>query len=924
MPVSQGGGHPGLGVRPFSGAGDSLLRRGSLRAQTLIGRTLSHFRITAKLGEGGMGEVYLAQDTQLDRAVAIKVLPPTFADDGARLARFEREARVLAALDHPNIATIHEVGSADGLHYLVMQRADGETLESRLSRGPLPVVDALAVARQLTRALQAAHDAGIVHRDLKPANTMISPEGVAKVLDFGLAKTRGPEPARGDSVSTRTVHLTQDGAILGTAAYMSPEQARGQEVDKRADIFAFGCVLYEMLAGRRAFAGETASDVLAAILRGEPDWSRLPTDTPSEIRRLIGRCLAKDPRHRLHDIADARIILEEVDGPEPRESHMARPGSRRLAAIPWVVAAIALVVAGLSLLLARPSKRGERRSARVTVSVAPAERLAPPLEVRQPFALSDDGASLAYVARGGDESRIYVRRLESFEALPIPGTEGAATPVFSPDGRWIAFVAGQQVMKVALSGGAPVALAQAPDVHGLAWGPDDTIVYQPSWGVGLLRIPSEGGEPQRVTEGTAGEGTHLWPQFLPGGDWVLFTVWRIGGVSEMSIHAVSLATGRIQPVVDGAYAARYASSGHLLFMREDTLMAAPFDAEEVEVTGEAVAVVPDLRVNLNNWNPFYDVASNGSLVYVSGGARWMDQELIWMDREGRAEPALAHTAPFLLPRLSPDDGRVAVNVQGPTFQAWVIDLSSGSQTRMNGIEDSGGAIWMPDGERLVAWSNLPGYYTMVWLTADGSRSPEPLDLPRGSFKRPIDISRDGRYLSYIEENFGGTGFDLMVLDLGEAPLEPRPFLNDAERRGSETAGMFSPDGRWIAYVSDVSGRDEVYITSFPGPGARRQVSTQGGSWPMWSPGGGELFYLSGQTMMSVRIAASSSSPASAPKRLFEGEFTVFRAKNYVPYDVARDGEHFLMMRPAHGDPDPTSINLVLDWFDELERQVPTG
>jgi serine/threonine-protein kinase len=545
------------------------------------------------------------------------------------------------------------------------------------------------------------------------------------------------------------------------------------------------------------------------------------------------------------------------------------------------------------------------------------------LEVRQPFDISRDGKTLAFVARDATGSRIYIRSLDAFGAVAVPGTEGAATPVFSPDARWIAFVSGQQVKKVALSGGAPVALAQAPDVHGLAWGPDDTIVYQPSWGLGLLRLSSQGGEPRRVTEGAPGEGTHLWPEFLPGGDWILFTVWRVGGYSKMSVHAVSLSTGKVKPVVEAAYAAKYATSGHLLFMREDTLMAAPFDARTAELTGEAVAVVPNLRVNLNNLNPFYDVSETGSLVYLTGGARWMDQELVWMDREGHATTALARTAPFLLPRLSPDDSRVAVNIQGQTFQAWVIDLKSGSGTRLNGVEDSGGAVWMPEGKRLVAWSNRPGYYTMVWLTADGSRSPEPLGLPKGSFFRPIDVSPDGRYLSYIDENLGGTGFDLMVLDFSKRPFEPRPFLNEAERRGSETAGMFSSDGRWISYVSDITGRDEVYISPFPGPGSRWQVSTEGGSWPMWNPRGGELFYLKDQVMMAVAVRPDSVSPVSTPKRLFEGPFTVFRAKNYVPYDVARDGERFLMMQPAHGDPDPREIDLVLGWFQELRRLVPT-
>ncbi len=873
----------------------------------MIGQTLGHYRILEKLGQGGMGVVYRAQDTRLHRDVAIKVLPEAFARDPERLARFEREAQALAALNHANIAAIYGLEEAGDLRYLVLEYVPGETL-----RGPLPVEETLAVARQIAEAFEAAHEKGIMHRDLKPANVKVTPEGKVKVLDFGLAKALADEPASSDPGQSPTLSLaaTRAGTILGTAAYMSPEQARGKRLDRRTDIWAFGCVLYELLAGRSAFGGEGVPDTLARVMEREPDWEKLPAATPAKLRELMRRCLQKDRANRLRDIGDARFDLEAAPtGEEPLPHGRGSAWGRSWLA--WAVAAVAAVVAVWSLLRAPPP--APRRTAHLAIPV-PREALAPSF-LFPSLAFSPDGTRIVYGAARGNTTELYQRALDEREARPIPGTEGGHGPSFSADGQWLAFFAATKLKKVALSGGTPVTLADVPLGRGLTWLPDDTIIFNRAVNEGLSRVPAAGGMPQSLTKPTAGEG-HLWPTALPGGKWVLFSIVRNSAFETARVAALSLETGEQRSLLQGGGSACYASSGHLVYATPAGLMAVPFDLERVAVTGPAVPVLEGVLTTSVLASAHFSVSNEGALIYRPGSsARALS--LVWVDRQGAGRALAEAQHGYWQPRLSPDGQRVAATLRDRN-DIWVYDIPRGTldrQTFEDGEDET--PLWMPDGKRLTYSSSRGPHRQTFWKPADGS-GPEETFMTADHHQHLSSWSPDGRWLAFSDQD-PKTNYDIWVLPgLEGTPGErkPRPFLRTSF---NEWAGVFSPDSRWMAYTSNETGRDEVFVQPFPGPGGKWTISTDGGSEPVWARNGRELFYRNGDRMMAVSVEIKPGFSPGRPRQLFEGRY--MREQFHQNYDVSPDGQRFLMVRPGQ-DAASSQINIVLNWSEELKRRAP--
>ena len=883
------------------------------------GQTLLHYRLIEKIGEGGMGVVWKAVDTHLDREVAVKVLPEDFQKDPERLARFGREARLLASLNHPHVAAVHGFEQADGLHFLVLELISGDTLQDRLAGGPLPAEEALRLCAQIAQGLEAAHAKGIIHRDLKPANVKITSAGQAKVLDFGLAKAvEGPGPG-GDSASSPTVTSagTATGVILGTAAYMSPEQARGKPLNEQSDIWAFGCLLYEMLTGKQAFAGETVSDNLAAILRAEPDWSTLPTSVPASLRGLLRRCLTREPARRLHHIADARIEIEQaLTEPADVVSEVRAPITSEVSRhpLPWIVAGALAVVAAVALWAPwrSPSSRPEPVS-RFELSPPEGQHLT---RWRPGFALSPDGSIMIYAAERDNEFHLFLRHRKTGEVHEIAGTTGGGVPFFSPDGEWIAFTAQGKLKKLPVAGGAPVTICDAPDFRGGSWGPDGTIVFSPGWGEGLSRVAAAGGRPEIVTTLTVeqAEGAHLWPQFLPGGGEVLFTVWTSAGLDDTRIEVVSLDSGERKTLLKGGTFGRYSPTGHLLYVRDTTLMATRFDLQRREVVGEPVGMVDDISRNITNFSAQYDLAGDGLLAFMTGGFFADEQELVWVDRNGEITPAIEDRRGFQFARLSPDGRKLAVTVEGPVFHVWVYDFTGGTRARLTPPGDHGGAVWTPDGQRLVYWTTQFGRYTMATIAADGSIAPEQL-LPTEHSPGPSSWSPDGTVLAYTETH-PDTGGDIWIYSATEG--EARPFLRTPQ---NEWAPVFSPDGRWLAYVSNDTGRYEVYVAPHPGPGVRWQVSRDGGTEPVWNRNGRELFYRHDRALLAVAVETEPEFRIGRSVVLFEGDFE--DNENSAEYDVALDGQRFLMIRDT-GKKQPDRIHVVLNWFEELRARVPAG
>ncbi|MGE5233177.1 MAG: protein kinase domain-containing protein [Acidobacteriota bacterium] len=897
-----------------------------------FGTRLGPYEVTAKLGEGGMGEVWRATDTRLKRDVAIKVLPAAFTQDAERLARFEREAQLLAQLHHPNIASIFGLEESDGARALVMELVDGPTLADRMTQGRLPVEDALAIARQMTEALEAAHEKGIVHRDLKPANVKLAADGKVKVLDFGLAKAMDPTPGATGSPSasptimnspTLTAAGTQLGVILGTAAYMSPEQAKGLPVDKRADIWAFGVVLYEMLTGERLFAGDSVPETLAGVLKTEIDLAKLPAATPSAVHRLLRRCLERNPKNRLHDIADARIDLADVekrgDGDDAAAAATAVASSRRF--LPWALAAaLAAALVILALWGLRRSGAGAPQVARLSIALPAGLSLdAETAAQTQVLALSPDGRRVVFRGRENGRSMLYLRDLARTEVAPVPGTDDAFEPTFSPDGGWIAFVAGGKLKKLALGGGTPIELADASGSRGVAWGPDGTIVFAPSVNSGLFTIPATGGAAKALTtlDEAAGERSDRWPEILPNGKTVLFTVGtrdKPGDYDDARIDAVSLATGKRSTVFRGARFARVARSSELLLARRTDLLAVPFDAVRAEIRGTPEPVLQGLGGDPRSGVAFVAVAANGSLAAVFGLQSSEASEIVWIDRTGKRSPTRIPPGEFSAPALSPDGRRLAI-VEGlgggARSDLWIADLEHGDQFQLTANGNAGSAGWSPDGKSLV-FSTTNGD-SLLRQPADGRGAPEV--LCRFAETVPIGVNSftpDGS--AVLITRFGlPTRADISSVSLTGAHAV-HPLLASA---ANEQDAVVSPDGRWIAYSGQYDRGAQIYVQPYPSLAGRWQVSRNGGEQPRWSHDGTELFFLAGTALYAAPVHLSPTFSYGEPQRLFDA--AAAGPSEYLGnYDVAPDGKRFLfVIRQTAAQQTQPRIDVILNWTQHL-------
>ena len=936
------------GVRaemPITGLKKRSQRRGLAVAQRLnynpalmpfvSGSKLGPYEIVSPLGVGGMGEVYRARDKRLDRDAAIKVLPEAFADDAQRMARFEREAKVLASLSHPNIAVLYGFEESDKARALVMELVEGLTLAERIKRGPVALEEALPIAKQIAEALEYAHERGIIHRDLKPSNVKFTEDGQVKLLDFGLAKALEGETTEDESQNSPTLSAaaTRAGVMLGTAAYMAPEQARGKRVDRRADVWAFGCVLYEMLTGRGAFGGETTSDILACVIRAEPDWALLGGSVPPRIRELVRRCLQKDPKQRLQAIGEARIAL---DGTITDSSHEAaissqatqQTQSRWRRALPWSVAAAgvaaALVFGGLFLRNRQPEPHPVMRT-----SVLLPEPLAGVFSANpgSPIALSPEGSHLVFVgAPTGKLTQLYLRQLDQQTATPIPNTEEATQPFFSPDGQWVGFFADAKMRKVSLHGGPATVLCDALIPHGGSWVNDDTIIYAPNLGSGLMRISSAGGTPQTLTTPDAKqrELSHRWPLVLPGNKAVLFTIQLAtqGSYDDAHIAVLSLQTGKWTRLIEGGSYARYVPSGHIVYAHAGSLLAAPFDLSTLRVTGPpAPAQEGVVTTAATSGGAEYDVAESGLFAYVPGSARPPERALVWVDRQGIGKELPAPMNTYVTPRISPDGKQLAVQIlNGSGSQdIWIYEFARNTLTRFSFTEGAV-PVWTPDGRKIIYRRRTPSFSLLSKL-ADGSGIEEKLldkdfDDPGAA---PFTVSPDGKTLLFGRHGpTAAVETDALSLD-GSGKVQP--FLQSPS---NQTQARFSPDGHWVAYTSNESGRDEIYVQPFPATGGKWMISTEGGSYPLWAHNGREIFFRNEDKMVSVPVETQPAFKAGTPQTLFRGG-GYLGVGSYLAtgnYDVAPDGQHFLMIKEKDAPASSKEVSIVLHWADELKRIAP--
>ena len=886
----------------------------------LPGTRLGSYTISGQIGAGGMGEVYRARDSRLDRDVAIKVLPPIFAADTERLTRFEREAKTLAALNHPNIAHIHGLevhepagSGSSATRALVMELVEGEDLAARLARGAVPLAEALPIAKQIAEALEAAHEQGIIHRDLKPANVKVRSDGTVKVLDFGLAKALTPDGsgATGDVINspTLTVGATQMGMILGTAAYMAPEQARGKTVDRRADIWSFGVVLAELLTGERAFKGEGVSEVLAKVIEREPDLSGLPANTPSSVRRLLTRCLAKDPKQRLRDIGEARIAIAEGER-ELMQGHSSPTGMMAPAtavrawrrALPWV---LVTGLAGTLALVLMPSAGDPiNRSpiARTQIGLPPGVELYS--AVGASLSLSPDGTTLAFVGVGNGVRRVYLRRLDQFEVTSLAGTETAVACVFSPDGRYLLVgLADSSLRRLRLSDNLVDPVAPNSSEYLGGWTSDGRIVLTKEGRLWLLSN-TPGAAPTQLTTAEPGSTViDFKPVPVPGTDALLFASGRPEAQDTSRIDALRIDTMTRSTVVERAGSPTLTSTGHLLFLRDGVVMAARFDARTLTLTGEPSPVLRDVNVVRNRGvSAIMTVSDTGTLVYAH--TLGTPSEIVSVSRAGADRTLVTAPRPVANPRLTTDGRWLLFEEIGGAL--WVQDLERQSLARLtDGTTLAAFPILTRDGREAIYRS--PG--AMFRVPLDGSRKPTKIAGTQAN-EYPTGLTPDGTTLIYtrIAPNTAG--------DIYELPLaggEPKLLVSTAAYEGG---AQLSPDGKWLVYASNEGGSSEIFVQPYPALDRRIQVSSGGGVQPAWNPKGGEMVYRSGDKMMSVRLTATPAGPVlTPPVALFAGRAAYGGGLTIANFSVASDGDHFIVVRDQSG----ASVNVVFNWFDELAR-----
>jgi len=886
----------------------------------LIGKNIGNFEIKEIIGKGGMGVVYLAHDTKLDRSVAVKTMPVELQASSTAQARFDREAKLLASLNHPNIAVIHEIVEEKKSGYLILEYIPGETLAERIEREPLKLEEALSIGRQIAEAVSAAHDKGVIHRDLKPGNIKITPDGRVKVLDFGLAKA-SVSKGRSDEIT-----VTQPGRIMGTPAYMSPEQARGKPIDKRSDIWSFGCIMYQMLTGKFPFEGETSTDTLARIIERQPDWKTLPQDTPMNIRLLLRRCLEKNPQQRLRDIGDAFIEIQETlnlpaDVPPQTtalQSDQQPLSLRRLLTVMVIGVIIGGILTSLSIWALWPSDS-------IPTAVVKRFSITPITEFGgsacNSIALSPDGGLLAYIERENDgRDRIYLRSMQSGKATALSGTENAIGPFFSPDGQWVAYVDGFQgkLKKVSIKGGEPIALAECGNFRGGTWGTDDKIIFAPMNVGGLWRISTTGKELEQLThtDPNLGELCHKWPQILPYGKHVIFTHALSGGPQT---EVYSLETGRSRVLFKGASYARYLPTGHIVYGHQDTLYAVACDLAKFQLSGPHVPVVQEVLTSHIGLAQF-TFAQDGSLAYLPLKVPNKKLETVWVTEDGTTSSLAMTKRNYHSVSVSPNGAYVAFRVpplREDVGDLWIYDLERRTEFRLARDISMSTPVWMPDSNEVIYMTFNP--WALFRVKTDGTEEPRLIT----KFERMTSsrsCSSDGKVLLADRDNDSQPmmGWDIWTVPLDESSTAIAcPVI---ERPNNQKSGTLSPDGQWIAYVSDEAGGVEVYVEPFPGPGPKTKISNSGGYQPVWSRDGKELFYRSGgKKMAAATIETEPQFRVTEQKELFDWKY--LSCGNCQTYDVAPDGR-FLMIRDPEG-PSLQRINVVLNWFDELKWLVPS-
>ena len=903
--LAHAGSTPHLGATGWLDA--PLPQSGSAVQTSLVGKRLGPYSVAARIGEGGMGEVYRARDEILHRDVALKVLPEAFALDANRLARFKREAQILAALNHPHIGHIYGFENAHGVQALVLELVEGPTLADRIAQGPMPMGEVLFIARQIAEALEAAHEQGIIHRDLKPANIKVRPDGAVKVLDFGLAKAAaGNEPAAGSQSATLTpLARTRPGVLLGTAAYMSPEQARGLALDRRTDIWAFGCILYEMLTGRNPFARATLWDTLAAVVETEPDWTALQ-EMPALLETLVRRCLHKDPKRRLHDLGDARIEMEDLHAAQPAATRAARGRRSRRSRSALVAATVVATLASAAIAVSylRP---GPETAPAMRLSISTTGRITPQLSV----AVSPDGRRVAFVATDSDgRSVLWVRPLDSLDARAIPGTENAAHPFWSPDGQSLGFIAAGKLKRVDVEGVSVQTLADTVSRLGGAWNRDGTIVFSPAVPQ-LATVPASGGPVSRLAAAGA------WPSFLPDGRHFLY--WAKGTVpASQGVYVGSLDSTDVKQLITSEFKGAYAAPGYLLFVRDETLMAQAFDTDRLKLRGEPFVVAEGIWGAAAAAQASFSVSPTGTLAYVN--ATLYNTQFVAFDRSGHPLGSVTPPDRYFnrAPQLSPSGKQLAIaRGRDGHDSIWLFDRSSGSSSRLTVNPDwSDTPVWSADGSRLVFMSGrgpgVPGSRLNLRNVSGSGQDKVLLEFAPPVNGALWDWSPDGRfavYSVYSPETKGVS--DLWVLPLDGAS-KPYPFLQSTFHK---TQAQIAPNGRWIVYTSYESGKDEIYIQRFPIPGDKRQISIDGGVQPRWRRDGAELFYLAtNQSLMAVPVKTDDAFEAGSPVPLFRTKILPQGSQSlvfYPAYDVTADGQQFVLNVPPE-DPGPP-ITVVLNW-----------